>query len=66
MLAFTALTVLDVDGDELLDPTRAKVLVGSGVDVAMNHVVLDDVDTSTLVLTAIARLMTSCHCSMLV
>ena len=54
VLAFTALTVLDVDGDELLDPARAEVLVGSGVDVAMNHVVLDDVDASTLVLTAIA------------
>jgi len=54
VLAFTALTVLDVDGDELLDPATAKVLVGSGVDVAMNHVVLDDVDASTLVLTAIA------------
>jgi len=54
VLVFTALAVLDVDGDELLDPARAEVLVGSGVDVAMNPVVLDDVDASTVVLTAIA------------
>jgi len=53
-LVFTALAVLDVDGDELLDPARAEVLVGTGVDSAMNLVVLDDVDTSTLVLTAVA------------
>jgi len=54
VLAFTALAVLDVDGDELLDPARAEVLVGTGVDVAMNPVVLDDVDASALVLTAVA------------
>jgi len=54
VLVFTALAVLAVDGDELLDPARAEVLLGSGVDVAMNHVVLDDVDASTLVLTAVA------------
>ena len=53
MLVFTALAVLDVDGDELLDPARAEVLVGTGVDVAMNPVVLDDVDASALVLTAV-------------
>jgi len=52
--AFTALAVLDVDGDELLDPARAEELVGTGVDYAMDHVVLDDVDASALVLTAIA------------
>ena len=46
--------MLDVDGDELLDPARAEVLLGTGVDVAMNPVVLDDVDASTLVLTAVA------------
>jgi len=46
--------VLDVDGDELLDPAGAEVLVGTGVDVAMIHVVLDDVDASTVVLTAVA------------
>ena len=50
VLAFTALAVLDVDGDELLDPARAQVLVGTDVDVAMNPVVFDDVDPSTLVL----------------
>jgi len=54
VLAFTALAVLDVDGDELLDPARAEVLLGTGVDVAMNPVVLDDVDASALVLTAVA------------
>jgi len=55
VLVFTAFAVLDVDGDELFDSDRAKVLVGTGVDVAMNPVVLDDVDTSTLVLTAVAN-----------
>ena len=53
VLVCTALAVLDVDGDELLDPARAEVLLGSGVDVAMNPVVLDDVDVKTLVLTAV-------------
>jgi len=43
VLAFTALAVLDVDGDELLDPARAEVLLGTSVDCAMDHVVLDDV-----------------------
>jgi len=38
----------------LLDLARAEVLVGTGVDVAMNPVVLDDVDASALVLTAVA------------
>ena len=46
--------MLGVDGDELLDPARAEVLVGTAVDVAMNPVVLDDVDASALVLTAVA------------
>ena len=54
VLLLTALAVLDVDGDELLDTARAEVLVGTGVDFAMNPVVLDDVDASTLVLTAVA------------
>jgi len=54
ILVFTALAVLDVHGDELLDSARAVVLVGTGVDVALNPVVLDDVDASTLVLTAVA------------
>ena len=54
VLAFTALAVLDVDGDELLAPARAEVLVVTGADVAMNPVVLDDVDASALVLTAVA------------
>jgi len=54
VLVFTALAVLDVDGDELLDAARTEVLLGSGVDVAMNHVVLDDVDASALVLKAVA------------
>ena len=55
MLVFTALAVLDVDGDELLDPAMAEVLLGSGVDCAMDPVVLDDVDASTLVLTDVAN-----------
>ena len=55
VLACTALAVLDVDGDELLDSARAEVLVGTDVDVAMNPVVFDDVDPSTLVLTAVAN-----------
>jgi len=54
VLVFTTLAVLDDDGDELLDSARAEVLVGTGVDVAMNPVVLDDVDASTPVLTAVA------------
>lgn len=54
MLEFTALVVLGVDGDELLDPARAKVLVGKGVDCAMNSVVLDDVSANALVLTVVA------------
>ena len=64
VLVFTALAVLDVNGDELLDPARAKVLLGSCVDCAMDPVVLDDVDSSTLVLTDLP--MTTCYCSMLV
>ena len=54
VLVITALAVLDVDGDEVLDSARAEVLVGTGVDVAVNPVVLADVDASTLVLTAVA------------
>jgi len=54
VLVFTALAVLAVDKDELLDPARAEVLVGTGVDVAMNCVVLNDVNASTLLLTAVA------------
>jgi len=54
VLVFTALAVLDVDGDELLDPARAEVLLSSGVDCAMDPVVLDDVDASTLALTDVA------------
>jgi len=54
VLVFTALAVLDVNGDELPDPARAKVPLGSGVDCAMDPVVLDDVDASTLVLTDVA------------
>jgi len=54
VLVFTALAVLDVDGDELLDSAVAEVLVGTGVDVAMIPVVLDDVDASTPGLTAVS------------
>jgi len=38
VLVFNALAVLDIDGDELLDPARAEVLLGTGVDLAMNRV----------------------------
>ena len=55
VLAFTALAMLDVDGDELLDPARAEVLVGTCVDCGTDHVVLDDVDASALVLPAVAN-----------
>ena len=40
--------------ESMLDSARAEVLVGTGVDVTMNPVVLDDVDASTPVLTAVA------------
>jgi len=46
---FTALAVLDVDEDELLDPARAEVLLGSdGVGVAVLVIleVADDVNIS--------------------
>jgi len=33
VLVFTALAVLDVDGDELLEPARAEVVVGTGSTV---------------------------------
>ena len=46
--------MLGVDGDELLDPARAEVLLSSGVDCAMDPVVLDDIDASTLMLTDVA------------
>jgi len=50
-----ALVVLDVEGDELLDPARAEVRVGTGVVVAMISVMLDHVDNSTLVPIAVAK-----------
>jgi len=40
--------------DNLFDPARVEGLVGTCVDVAMNPVVLNDVDTSTPVPTAVA------------
>jgi len=64
VLVFTALAVLDVDGEELLDSARAEVLVGTGVDVAMIPVVLDDVDASTVVLIPLP--MTTRYCLILV
>ena len=68
VLVTTALAVLDVDGDELLESAMAEVLVGTGVDVATNPVVLDDVNASTLVLTAVdddlsSDTHTHSHCS---
>ena len=52
-LVLTALTVLDIDRDELLDSDRTEVMVGKGVDTAMNPVVFEDVHASTLVLPAV-------------
>ena len=49
------LAVLDVYGDELLDSAMSEVLVGTGIDVAMIPVVLDDDDASTPVLNAVAN-----------
>ena len=45
--------MLDIDGDELLDSHRTEVMVGKGVDTAMNSVVFEDVHASTLVLPAV-------------
>jgi len=50
-----ALAVLDVEGDELLDPAMAEVRVGTGVVVAMITVLLDHVDASTLVPIVVAK-----------
>jgi len=50
----TAIAVLDIDGDEVLDSARAQALVRTGVDVAIHQVGLDDVDDNTLVLKAVA------------
>ena len=47
--------VLDVEGDELLDPARAEVRVGTSFFVAMIRVLLDHVDASTLVPIAVAK-----------
>jgi len=53
--ARAAPVVLDVKGDELLDPAGAEVRVCTGVVVAMIPVPLDHVDASTLVLIAVAK-----------
>ena len=47
--------VLDVKGDELLEPAGAVVRAGTGVVVAMIPVLLDHVDASTLVPIAVAK-----------
>jgi len=49
------LVVLDVEGDELLDPAGAEVRAGTGVVVAMNPVMLEHFDASTLVPIALAK-----------
>ena len=46
-----AVVVVIMDGDELLDSALAEVLEGTGVDIAMHPVVLDNVNASMLVLT---------------
>ena len=43
-----------VDGDQLLDPVRADVRVGTGVDVSTHHLVLDEAGASSLRLVAAA------------
>jgi len=43
-----------IDGDELLASATAEVLEGTGFDIAINPVVPDDVDASTLKLSAVA------------
>ena len=43
-----------VDGDQLLDPVRADVLVGTGVDVSTHSLVLDEAGASSLGLVAAA------------
>jgi len=53
--ARAAPVVLDVEGDELLDPAGAEVWAGTGVVDAMIPVLLDHVDASTLVPIAVAK-----------
>ena len=66
-LSEVAVVFVIIDGDELLDSVTAEVLEGTGVDVAMNPVVLDYVNASTLVLTAVDvnLTMTTRYCSRL-
>jgi len=52
-LAITVLAVLTVKGDGLSDSTRSQVLGNTGVAVAMSHMVPNEVNASTTVLTAI-------------
>ena len=61
--ARTALAVLEVEGDELLEPAGAEVRAGTGAAVAMIPMLLDhvDVDVSTLVPSAAAKVSTSAH-----
>ena len=50
-----ALVVLDVEGDDLLDPAGAEVRAETGVVVAMIPVLLDHVDAGALVPIAVAK-----------
>jgi len=53
--AFATPAVFEGDGDELLDSTRAAVLVGRGSDAAMSPVVISRADTCRRVPTADAN-----------
>jgi len=55
LAAPAALVVIDVEGDELLDPAGAKVRAGTGIVVVMIPMLLDYVDASVLVPIAVAK-----------
>jgi len=53
VLVFNTLTVHNVDGDNLIYSTGTQVMVGTGVVVQGNTVVLNNAEVSTLVLIAV-------------
>ena len=55
VILFAALPVLDVDGDVLLDSAKAQVLVDTGVEGALNPLVLEEVEASTHVWNTVAN-----------
>jgi len=54
-LVSIAIAVLHVDRNEMSESNRSDRKVGTGANVEMNPVMPDDVDTSTLVLNAVAH-----------